>query len=138
MLVEISAGELVDRLTILQIKNERITDPKKAENVRHALRITFRIYRSLLNEISTPAYELITRLHGELRQINETIWDSENKIRECAAANNFDHEFVDAATTSFKNNNERSALKRQIDALFSSSLVEEKSYDIGAREIRAL
>lgn len=127
MLVDISFGELADRLTILEIKMERIPDSKKLDRVRAAVDILEPEYHKMINYAGLQAIELST-LMEQLREVNAWIWDSEDIIRTCAAAANFGTAFVNAAIGSFENNNRRTAIKRKIDDLLGSEIVEEKFY----------
>ena len=121
--VSISIGELIDRITILEIKAERIADPSKVANVRKEL--------DLLNESRAwraVASGDVARLKGELRQVNEMLWEIEDRIRACEHERKFGPEFVELARSVYKTNDRRSALKRQINEITGSEIVEEKAY----------
>ncbi len=123
LLIEISPGELIDKITILNIKAERIADPEKLANVRHE--------RALLQD--TRAKTLaespeLARLEAELKAVNETLWQIEDDIRACEAAGDFGAGFIELARSVYRNNDRRAALKREIGALFGAKIVEEKSY----------
>lgn len=121
--VEIAAGELLDRLTILQIKSERVTDPEKLRNIHRELAVLLAARdRSL-----TMRPELDT-LTGQLKAVNEHLWDIENAIRCCEAEADFGPRFIDLARSVYRANDRRAALKRQINGLVGSLLVEEKEY----------
>ncbi len=132
MLVEISPGELVDKLSILEIKATRILDPAQSENVSVALDVIRGAYDEMIATASGGAgggvSELIRRLHKDLRRVNETIWDLENEVRERGAADDFGRRFVRTARAIYQTNDERARIKRQIDKTLGSTLVEEKSY----------
>jgi Flp pilus assembly protein TadD len=122
--VEISPGELLDKITILEIKAERIADPAKLENVRIQLE-TLEASRA---ETLPPSAEL-DRLTRELKAVNEKLWTIEDEIRECERDENFGPRFIELARSVYHTNDRRAALKRQIDDLLGSRLVEEKSYE---------
>lgn len=122
-LVEIAIGELIDKLTILQIKSEHIRDPEKLKN------ILFEI--ELLNEArrqSVPESPELTRLEVELKAVNQQIWDIEDAVRDCERNQRFDEHFVALARSVYKTNDKRAAVKKRINELFNSRIVEEKSY----------
>ena len=121
--VPISWGELFDKITILQIKLENLTSKNALENVELELR--------KLQSISTqncPKTMETMQLEGELRQINQQLWDIEDKIRDKERNNSFDDEFIQLARSVYITNDERSRIKRKINDMFGSELVEEKSY----------
>ena len=122
-LVPVSWGEAIDRLTILEIKSARLTDDIALANVRKEL--------AGLDSVITPGIadnQDIAALKTRLRTINETLWKLEDAIREKEAAGTFDAEFVGLARSIYKNNDERGAVKRQINVTLGSALMEEKSY----------
>jgi Flp pilus assembly protein TadD len=121
--VEISPGELLDKLTILQIKAERIGDPAKLANVRIQLETLDAACREAL-----PRSDALDRLTRELRAVNEDLWRIEDEIRDCERDENFGPRFIELARSVYITNDRRAALKRQIDDLLGSRLVEEKSY----------
>jgi len=121
--VEIAPGELIDKVTILEIKSDRITEADKLANVRIELE-TLQACR----DDAVPASEELERLTSELRKINETLWIIEDDIRDCERDGNFGEKFVELARAVYKTNDVRAALKRDINVLLGSRLVEEKSY----------
>lgn len=121
--VEVSPGELIDKLTILEIKLERITDAAKLKNVRHEHAVLDAVLKQAV-AASAP----LAALHRELRQVNETLWVIEDDIRDHERARNFDARFVELARAVYQTNDRRAALKRQINDLLHSAIVEEKSY----------
>lgn len=123
ILVELSAGELLDKLTILQIKCERVTKPEKLRNIRHELAVL-----SAARERSLKATPELDALTGQLKEANERLWDIENAIRGCEATRDFGPRFIDLARAVYHTNDRRAALKRQINELAGSLLVEEKEY----------
>jgi hypothetical protein len=123
ILAPISAGELIDKITILRVKATRIGDPVKEANVRAEL--------ALLEE--TAARELagspdLERLTGELTQINAALWDIEDGKRDHERRQDFGPSFVQLARRVYIDNDRRAAVKRAINALAGSEIVEEKSY----------
>ena len=121
--VPVSAGELVDKVTILEIKSERIADPAKLANIRRELAGLGEILRPML--ANTPALE---RSKASLRTINETLWQIEDDIRDCERKKDFGPRFIELARSVYRSNDKRAGAKREIDALLGSELVEEKSY----------
>jgi hypothetical protein len=121
--VEISAGEFVDKLTILRIKKQRISDPEKAANVlrEHDL-LQHRFDESIVRTSELDA--LVVRLD----EVNQAPWDIEDAIREKERAKTFDDEFTSIARSVYVQNDRRAAIKREINVLLDSSVVEEKSY----------
>jgi tetratricopeptide (TPR) repeat protein len=121
--VEIAPGELIDKITILQIKSERIADPAKLANVRREL--------AELTEVCdrevAPSAEL-TGLAAELKEVNEALWRIEDDIRDCERRRDFGPAFVELARSVYRENDRRAALKRRINDLLGSRIVEEKSY----------
>jgi hypothetical protein len=120
--VPVSWGELVDKITILQIKSDRMSDVKKLANVRKEL--------SLLGEkLGTNAGNAeIVRLTGELYTVNCALWDIEDHIRDCENAGDFGEKFVSLARSVYITNDKRADLKREVNMVLGSGLIEEKSY----------
>lgn len=121
--VPVSAGELVDKVTILEIKSERIADPAKLANVRRELAGLGEILRPMLAKVSA-----LERSKASLRAINETLWQIEDDIRDCERRKDFGPRFVELARSVYRTNDKRAAAKREVDALVGSEIVEEKSY----------
>lgn len=121
--VPISVGELVDKVTILEIKSEKIPDAGKRANIRRELDALASVLKPLL--AATPA---LAHLKAELRTINETLWRIEDDIRDCERRRDFGPSFVELARSVYQTNDRRAATKRKIDELTGSELVEEKSY----------
>jgi predicted nucleic acid-binding Zn-ribbon protein len=121
--VEVSWGELIDKITILEIKQRRLTSPQAVDNVRRELAALSRVVQEL-----KPAPAALDALKQKLRTINETLWDIEDQIRAKEAAKSFDRQFVELARSVYFNNDERASIKRQINELMNSGLVEEKQY----------
>jgi hypothetical protein len=115
MLVEISKGELIDKITILEIKNEKIVDPEKLINVCHELETIRKL------EFPTPIKE-------KLMEVNRKLWDVEDDLRLLEKEGKFDDEFIEKARSVYKLNDERSRLKKIINIEEGSNIVEEKSH----------
>jgi len=122
--VEISVGELLDKLTILQIKAERITDPDRQANVQRELAALTRAW----SESGYGNDAALDTEIAELRRINETLWEIEDQIRAREAAGTFDTEFIELARAVYQNNDRRAAVKRGINLKTGSGIIEEKSY----------
>jgi hypothetical protein len=123
VMIPVSWGELFDKLTILEIKRVRIEDPDKLDNIKKEL--------AALSKISRDAKSPGPGLDGiivELRSINEQLWDIEDDIRACERTQDFSAHFVELARSVYRTNDRRAQLKRQINQLLGSELVEEKSY----------
>ena len=121
--VEVSAGELVDKITILEIKAERIADPDKLANVHRELRSLTATRREAL-----PRSQELDDLTAELRRINERLWEIEDNIRDCERKSDFGERFIELARAVYRTNDRRAAAKRRINELLGSELVEEKDY----------
>ena len=121
--VPISVGELVDKVTILSIKSENISDANKRANIRRE----FDALDSVLKPLLTATPQLAS-LQAELRTINETLWRIEDDIRDCERSRDFGPRFVELARSVYQTNDRRAATKRKIDELMGSDIVEEKSY----------
>jgi hypothetical protein len=121
--VEISVGELLDKITILEIKAARIQDPDKLANVHKELQ------RLRYAWSSSPCSQAdIANQLARLKAINEQIWDIEDGIRRKELTKQFDDEFIDLARSVYPRNDERAAIKRELNHMLGSDLVEEKSY----------
>ena len=123
ILVEVAPGELLDKITILRIKCERITDPAKLQNVRRELTVL-----EVARKKAIPSSAELDRLTAELQALNETIWQVEDDIRLCERAQDFGPRFVELARSVYRNNDRRAALKRHVNDLLGSALREEKAY----------
>lgn len=123
ILAPISAGELVDKITILRVKAERIGDPAKEANVRKELALLEATAREHL-----PDTAQIARLTDELTAVNAALWDIEDGKRDCERRQDFGEGFVALARRVYIDNDRRAALKRAINEAAGSDLVEEKSY----------
>jgi hypothetical protein len=123
MLVDVAPGELIDKITILVIKSERMEDEAKLANVRHELKIL-----SATRDTDIPASIELDELTAKLKSVNETLWKIEDDIRDCEAAKDYSQTFIDLARAVYVTNDERAHLKREINMLLGSAIVEEKSY----------
>jgi hypothetical protein len=121
--VPVSPGELLDKITILRIKSQRIGDPAKVANVRLELRVLEETWNA-----SAFAKVDIEAEIGALATVNEHLWVIEDDIRDKERAQAFDAEFIRLARAVYFENDERAAIKRRINAQLGSAIVEEKSY----------
>jgi hypothetical protein len=123
LLVPISPGELIDKITILEIKSERMTDAAKLANVRTELGLLLETWRS-----SAYASTDIGAEWQALRDVNGQLWEIEDRIRDKERDGRFDAEFIELARAVYVTNDERAAVKKRINTKLGSALVEEKSY----------
>ncbi len=123
VLVPISPGELLDKITILRIKAARITDPAKLANVRLELQLLEQTWRD-----SGCALPAIAGDERALHDVNERLWDIEDRIREKEARQSFDRDFIELARAVYLYNDERAAIKKRVNLALGSRIVEEKSY----------
>jgi hypothetical protein len=123
ILVPISPGELLDKITILRIKCVRIADATKLANVRQELS---RLERSWA--ASVPAAADLLAEEEELARVNAALWDIEDRIRDHESEQRFDAGFIELARSVYLRNDERAAIKRRINLKLASELIEEKSY----------
>lgn len=121
--IEISPGELIDKLTILEIKLERIADPAKLANVRRE----FEPLQEIVSRNFAEKVELVP-LIKELKRINLVLWDVEDDIRACERVCDFGEKFVQLARSVYRTNDERATVKNRINTILNSDLFEEKSY----------
>ena len=123
VLVPVSPGELLDKITILRIKAVRITDPAKVANIRLELGLLEDRWRdSGCAQLAAAADE------RALHEVNERLWDIEDRIRAKEAVQTFDREFIDLARAVYLANDERAAIKKRLNVQLGSRIVEEKSY----------
>ena len=123
ILAPISAGELVDKITILRVKAQRIGDPAKEANVRKELALLEATAREHL-----PDDAEIARLTEDLMAVNAALWDIEDGKRDCERRGDFGPAFVALARSVYIENDRRAAVKRRINDAAGSDIVEEKSY----------
>ena len=120
ILAPISIGELVDKITILEIKKERITG-EKFNHINNELNYLQEVFEN--NNLEIDKLILTT-----LKQVNMNLWDIENEIRIKEQKNEFDQDFINLARSVYKKNDKRASLKKEINLKYGSMLVEEKSY----------
>jgi hypothetical protein len=123
VLVPVSWGEIIDKITILEIKAERLADAAKLANVNKELGELVAV-----REREFPAHAGLAVLSAELKAINEALWVIEDDIRDCERAKDFSQKFIDLARAVYVTNDQRAASKRKVNDLLGSALVEEKSY----------
>lgn len=123
IMVEVGSGELVDKITILEIKSERISDQAKLKNVRHELDVLSQVRDTNLGDLTGLA-----ELTQELKQINEALWEIEDDIRACEAERDFGEKFIALARAVYVTNDKRADVKKQINLLTGATIIEEKSY----------
>lgn len=121
--IEVGAGELIDKLTILRIKLARIQDPAKRINVEREERSLAAVRQQHL-----PDAPALDALEAELTRINEALWQIEDDIRACEAAQDFGDKFIQLARSVYKQNDRRAAVKKKINLWCGSEIIEEKSY----------
>jgi uncharacterized coiled-coil DUF342 family protein len=124
MKVEVSTGEVLDKISILEIKLLNIKDKEKVKNIYNELYALNPYFQDLLDEYGLDIKNLYTRISS----INKKLWDIEDSIREKEAAKEFDEEFVELARSVYITNDQRAAVKKEINLLTKSELIEEKSY----------
>ena len=123
ILVPVSPGEMLDKITILRIKAARISDEAKVANVKHELSLLEQTWK----ESGAAAVDLGTE-EANLTRVNEALWDIEDDIRDEERAHRFGQKFIELARAVYVTNDERAAIKKRINLLLGSSIVEEKSY----------
>ena len=121
--VEVSTGEFLDKISILEIKSERIQDPSKLSNINKELEILKKTWAE-----SSASQTDVSTLMAELKTINETLWDIEDRIRIKESQAAFDEEFIELSRSVYITNDRRSDVKRQLNQALGSNLMEEKSY----------
>jgi len=123
ILAPVSFGELLDKIAILQIKSERMSDPAKLANVRKELEALSAMW------LEHPAAQIqIVELRARLKAVNERLWVIEDDIRACEKRQAFDDEFIRLARAVYFENDERARIKKEINLALGSAYVEEKSY----------
>ena len=123
--IPVSAGELIDKITILRVKADRIGAAKRPNVVRE-----LRLLEAVMEEALPPSPKLAA-LAGRLAEVNARLWDIEEGKRDCERRGAFGPEFVDLARAVYLENDRRAAIKREINELTGSEIVEEKSYPAG-------
>ncbi len=121
--VPVSPGEVLDKITILEIKSERMTDPEKVANVGVELALLKETWNETIRDT-----EEIQKLHTQLKKINEALWEIEDDIRDKERAKEFDKRFIELARAVYVTNDRRSEIKKQLNLHLGSEIIEEKSY----------
>ena len=122
ILAPISLGELIDKITILELKQEYITDPVKLTNINYELDELLAILKTLLIQPFPQSQR------EALKAVNRDLWHIENFKRECEGNGRFDRAFIEAGREVYLKNDLRAKIKREINTLTGSAIVEEKSY----------
>jgi hypothetical protein len=130
--VDVSWGELLDKISILEIKTRRMTSPASLTNVRRELE---HLRAALAGHAPLPLH--VERKRSSLRATNEKLWDLEDAVRACEADQRFDAHFVELARKIYEFNDERAKIKQQINTLMRSAFIEEKEYRTQAEGSRA-
>ena len=123
ILIPISPGELLDKITILQIKSERIDDPAKVANVKNELGMLNQVWQDAVDSDDT-----ISALTAELKSVNEALWDIEDDIRDEERDRRFGERFIELARAVYVTNDQRADAKKRVNLHLNSAIVEEKSY----------
>jgi hypothetical protein len=121
--IPVSWGEFFDKITILTIKKNTISEPAKLQNIAHELR--------LLTELRNSSITLSAELEREierLQKVNQELWDIEDRIRLCEQNRSFDDDFIALARSVYITNDQRAAIKSRINSILNSDVMEEKSY----------
>ena len=121
--IPISPGELLDKITILQIKAERISDADKVANVKTELDLLTRVWDDAVEMDDT-----LRDLTAELKSINEALWEIEDDIRDEERNKRFGERFIELARAVYVTNDDRAAAKKKVNLHLNSTIVEEKSY----------
>ena len=121
--VPVSPGEVLDKITILEIKSERISDAGKLANVKRELELLQAAWQVAVDEDET-----VERIHARLKSINEDLWEIEDDIRDKERAREFDDRFIELARSVYVTNDQRADAKKELNVYLGSEIVEEKSY----------
>jgi hypothetical protein len=124
MKIEVSNGEILDKITILVIKSKMITDPTKLKNINNELDEL----KPFLDVVGYESNNTINSLVKELESVNEKLWNVEDKLRDKERSKQFDDEFIKLARDVYFTNDERARIKKNLNEVTNSKLVEEKSY----------
>ena len=123
IIVPVSSGELIDKISILKIKKNKITNKSKLRNIKKELFLLNKIYKNNFKK-----NKKLLLYEKKLININKKLWDIEDKIRFLESKKNFNQQFIDLARAVYINNDKRSEIKKKINKLTGSHLIEEKSY----------
>ena len=121
--VPVSPGEVLDKITILEIKSERISDADKLINVKRELELLQAAWQKFVKQDDD-----VLRIHAKLKSINEDLWEIEDDIRDKERAREFDQRFIDLARSVYVTNDLRADAKKELNLYLGSEMVEEKSY----------
>ena len=124
MKIEVSNGEILDKITILLIKSKKITDQTKLKNINNELDELVSFLDIVGYKTNVTVYDLVT----ELETVNEKLWVVEDKLRDKERSKQFDEEFIQLARSVYFTNDERARIKKRLNEVTYSKLVEEKSY----------
>jgi hypothetical protein len=124
MKIEVSNGEILDKITILVIKSKMITDPTKLKNINNELDEL----KPFLDIVGYESNTTVNSLVKELESVNEKLWNVEDKLRDKERSKQFDDEFIKLARDVYFTNDERAKIKKNLNEVTNSKLVEEKSY----------
>lgn len=122
-MIEVGAGELIDKITILTIKSERMSDEAKLKNVRYELDVLSAARDANLKDTSE-----LKKLTQALKEVNEALWDIEDDIRACEREKDFSDKFIQLARAVYITNDKRAAIKKDINLATGAQIIEEKSY----------
>jgi hypothetical protein len=123
--IEISFGELIDKITILEIKHERIGDAAKLANISAELAML-----KAARDRSIACADEVTTLSAELRAVNEELWQVEEDLRRAEDSGDFGSEFIELARSVYRLNDRRASIKRELNEHLGSRVIEEKSYEV--------
>ncbi len=121
--IPVSPGEVLDKITILEIKSERMSDPEKVANVKVELAL---LQKSWANSVSEDS--VIDDWHTQLKEINLALWEIEDDIRDKERTREFDERFIELARSVYFTNDRRAKIKKNLNLHLGSEIVEEKSY----------
>ena len=127
ILAPVSVGEIFDKLSILQIKEQKISDPIKLNNVKTEIK---ELNKSIINldVYEKSSYELLNALKTELYETNFKLWEIEDALRELESQKNFEQEFISLARQVYMTNDKRAKIKKEINRMTGSDIIEEKHY----------
>ena len=127
ILAPVSVGEIFDKLSILQIKEQKISDPIKLNNVKTEIK---ELNKSIINldVYEKSSYELLNALKTELYETNFKLWEIEDALRELESQKNFEQEFISLARQVYITNDKRAEIKKEINRMTGSDIIEEKHY----------
>ena len=120
----VSYGEILDKITILEIKAIKIKNEQKCKNVKYELNILLQTWNEHVKQSND-----LDNLKERLKQVNQSLWDIEDNIRIKESKNQFDNEFIQIARSVYYENDKRAEVKKEINLFLGSELVEEKSYE---------